>query len=89
MGPIDRMEFSAPRRGNRIVFTWSRPMDIAARFQPTPRSGVKAGAVIEARNAGGGGYGAPSERAPELLRADVVNGVVSAHAAEAIYGAPQ
>ena len=48
---------------------------------------VEAGAVIEARNAGGGGYGDPSRRASEVLRADVLNGVVSAGAAESLYGA--
>ncbi len=46
---------------------------------------VRAGSVIEARNAGGGGYGLPSERAPELVDADVLNGVVSESAARETY----
>ena len=48
---------------------------------------VKAGAIIEARNAGGGGYGPPERRAPELVRADLRNGIVSAEAAQELYGA--
>jgi N-methylhydantoinase B len=35
---------------------------------------------------GGGGYGPPRERNPELVRADVRNGYVSAMAARTIYG---
>jgi len=35
---------------------------------------------------GGGGYGDPSERAPELVLRDVVNGLVSAEEAQGSYG---
>ena len=35
---------------------------------------------------GGGGYGPPREREPELVRADVANGFVSPAAARDIYG---
>lgn len=35
---------------------------------------------------GGGGYGEPKERDPDLLRRDVLNGLVSAEAAEREYG---
>ena len=37
---------------------------------------------------GGGGYGPPSERDPELLRRDVENGYVTPDAASGIYGQP-
>jgi N-methylhydantoinase B len=35
---------------------------------------------------GGGGYGPPGERDPELVRTDVANGFVSAQAAREVYG---
>lgn len=35
---------------------------------------------------GGGGYGSPTERDPELVRVDVANGFVTAEAAATIYG---
>jgi N-methylhydantoinase B len=48
---------------------------------------VQAGAVIEARNAGGGGYGHPWKRGLDHVRADVLNGIVSASQAKEAYGA--
>jgi len=35
---------------------------------------------------GGGGFGDPRERDPEAVRADVRSGLVSAEAAESVYG---
>lgn len=35
---------------------------------------------------GGGGFGDPTERDPEMVRSDVLNGYVSAVAAESVYG---
>jgi N-methylhydantoinase B len=47
---------------------------------------VAAGDRIVSRPAGGGGYGPPHERDPELVRQDVLNGYVSREAAESVYG---
>jgi N-methylhydantoinase B len=44
------------------------------------------GDVLEMLTGGGGGYGDPFERAPEMVLQDVVNGKVSEHAAERDYG---
>jgi N-methylhydantoinase B len=45
-----------------------------------------AGAVLTIRGAGGGGFGAPSERDPERVRRDVLDGLVSPDRARAVYG---
>jgi N-methylhydantoinase B len=48
---------------------------------PVPR-----GSLLRLRTTGGGGWGDPFERDPELVRQDVVRGVVSEEAAERDYG---
>jgi N-methylhydantoinase B/oxoprolinase/acetone carboxylase alpha subunit len=55
---------------------------------PTKTSGLwlQAGDVIEVATAGGGGYGDPFAREPELVAADVRDGLVSAAAAALEYG---
>jgi hypothetical protein len=55
---------------------------------PTKTSGLwlRAGDVIAVETAGGGGYGDPFEREPELVAADVRDGLVSAAAAAREYG---
>lgn len=47
---------------------------------------VEAGDIIVSRPAGGGGYGDPFARDPELVAADVLNEYVSREAAEQLYG---
>jgi N-methylhydantoinase B len=47
---------------------------------------LKQGARIIAETGGGGGYGEPIEREPELVRDDVMNGYVSVAAARQDYG---
>jgi hypothetical protein len=47
---------------------------------------MPAGTVLRIRTGGGGGYGDPLERDPELVRRDVVEGWVSPEAARAEYG---
>ncbi|MDQ0286309.1 N-methylhydantoinase B [Desulfofundulus luciae] len=47
---------------------------------------VPAGTTIILQTAGGGGYGHPLERNPELVRQDVLEGLVSRRAAEEVYG---
>ena len=42
--------------------------------------------VVVARTAGGGGYGAPHEREPELVAADVADGFLSTTVARDVYG---
>jgi N-methylhydantoinase B len=48
---------------------------------PVPR-----GSLLRLRTTGGGGWGDPFERDPELVRQDVVRGLVSEEAAERDYG---
>jgi N-methylhydantoinase B len=47
---------------------------------------LEAGDVISVRTCGGGGYGPPEERDPELVRRDVREGKVSAERARDVYG---
>jgi N-methylhydantoinase B len=47
---------------------------------------LEAGDVISVRTCGGGGYGPPAERDPELVRRDVREGKVSAERARDVYG---
>ena len=57
----------------------------------TKFSGVvlRQGDQVVIRTAGGGGYGPPAERLPELVREDVEDGVVGAEVAERVYGCEQ
>ena len=47
---------------------------------------VPEGGLISHQTAGGGGYGDPRERDPDLIRADVLNGYTSPGAAREAYG---
>jgi N-methylhydantoinase B len=47
---------------------------------------LKAGDIIRFERSGGAGFGAPAERAPEAVRADVRNGYISAEVAAKDYG---
>ena len=47
---------------------------------------LEAGDVISVRTCGGGGYGPPEERDPELVRRDVREGKLSADRARSVYG---
>jgi N-methylhydantoinase B len=47
---------------------------------------VQAGELVSYRTCGGGGYGPPHERDPELVLRDVVDGKVSVERARAVYG---
>jgi N-methylhydantoinase B/oxoprolinase/acetone carboxylase alpha subunit len=46
----------------------------------------KKGDVVYMKMASGGGYGEPLERDPQLVLADVVDGLVSERAAQEVYG---
>ena len=55
--------------------------------QPVGLDGViRTGDVVYVRGMGGGGYGPPSRRDPDALRADVRDGFVSPEQAQAMYG---
>ena len=47
---------------------------------------IPRGTVVENTTTGGGGYGDPLEREPERVATDVVEGYVTAAAAESEYG---
>lgn len=47
---------------------------------------LRRGDVVRTMTGGGGGFGPPGERDPELVRADVRDGHVSREAAQALYG---
>ncbi|MGW0518866.1 hydantoinase B/oxoprolinase family protein [Crossiella sp. NPDC003009] len=47
---------------------------------------LRAGDVVRCVTGGGGGFGDPGKRAPEAVRADVLDGHLSAEHAQAVYG---
>lgn len=47
---------------------------------------LRRGDVIRTMTGGGGGFGDPGERDPELVRTDVRDGHVSPEAAREVYG---
>jgi len=55
-------------------------------FTKTAPCMIKAGDVLSARSAGGGGFGNPMERDPSKVLIDVINGYVSLESAERDYG---
>jgi N-methylhydantoinase B len=72
-----RNEVTVERQaGTYISPHWSKDEDIR----------VVAGDLVTVRTPGGGGYGDPHERDPELVRRDVVRGYYPSEDAEAHYG---
>jgi N-methylhydantoinase B len=68
--------------------TTHRRRDVAGRLHPLPAFGLvelQDGERIVSVTAGGGGYGPPSERSPELVAADVVEGWVTPERARSVY----
>ena len=47
---------------------------------------IHEGQTLQYWSTGGGGYGPPTERVPELVVEDVLDGRVSVEAAEQVYG---
>jgi N-methylhydantoinase B len=47
---------------------------------------LDAGSVVDLLTGGGGGFGEPTERDPDRVRADVIDGYVTEEAAERDYG---
>lgn len=73
-----------PGAGNvlRVRAPGAPPVDVPANDAVT----LAARSIVEARNAGGGGFGDPREREPELVLLDVRNGLVSRDEARDVYG---
>ena len=86
LGMGNRMEF--PARGQfgggagtlRVHAVDGQPVHAKGRIDVAP------GARITVTEAGGGGYGDPRQRARDAVRADVLDGFVSADAAHTVYG---
>jgi N-methylhydantoinase B len=57
------------------------------RLEWFPAIELRGGDEVVIRVPGGGGFGAPREREPDLVRRDVVDGFVSEAAARSVYGA--
>jgi N-methylhydantoinase B len=69
---------------SRAVINPGRPdEEVLGAIETRP---LTAGSVIRFERSGGGGFGPPTERAPEAVREDVQNGYVSPEAAREIYG---
>jgi len=66
--------------------TWIIRGDEEIRVKPHRLEEVKTGDIVVKRSSGGGGVGDPRERDPELVRKDVLNGIVSPDAARTVYG---
>ncbi len=62
------------------------PGEAMRRLAPNTTSRFGAGTVIEADNAGGGGFGPPHRRAAETVRDDARNGFVSLETAAEVFG---
>ena len=63
--------------------------ELEGQIEPMPaktRTYLGTGDVLRTIQTGGGGYGDPLDRAPELVASDVRNGLVSHRAAEQVYG---
>ena len=71
--------------GNAITLRYPNGETRSAKTKEIIR-GIPPGTVFHQLAGGGGGYGEPRERAPELVAADVRNGVVSVEAAREDYG---
>ena len=79
--------FFGGKPGSRNSITLTQPDGSERR----PKSkeivrGIAPGTVFSQKAGGGGGYGDPLERAPELVHEDVRNGLVSVAAARSEYG---
>ena len=68
----------------------SQPYQASVDGRPLPGMNddvpLPAGTLLRLRTTGGGGWGDPFEREPELVLADVVRGIVSVESAERDYG---
>ncbi len=77
--PAPGLEGGQPGRPGEVFINGER----ITRFRPIE---FKPGDVCVLRVPGGGGFGDPHQREPELVRRDVELGLISADAARAVYG---
>lgn len=82
--PTDGVAGGGSPRSSRVVINPQRPD--AEELGPLETRQLKAGDVIRFERSGGGGYGKPSDRAPEAVEEDVRNGYVSPQSAATLYG---
>lgn len=64
-------------------------IDLSGARQDVPKTAaieLKAGEKLVSVSAGGGGYGSPLERDPDLVREDVLEGLISRRRAREVYG---
>jgi len=58
------------------------------RIEPRGRQTLLPGDILTLREAGGGGFGDPADRAPDQIRSDILHGFVSAQGEPPAHGAP-
>jgi N-methylhydantoinase B len=83
IAPVGTVGGGPGGKGALIVNPDSEARRLPTRYADYP---LKAGDVFELHTPGGGGFGDPHTRDPELVRADVVEGYVTVEAAERVYG---
>ncbi|KUO75166.1 MAG: hypothetical protein APF81_16195 [Desulfosporosinus sp. BRH_c37] len=72
--------------GSKGAFYLNPDTPEETRLKSKALSKLKLNDVVSARLPGGGGYGNPKERDPEMIKQDVINGKVSLTNAKEIYG---
>lgn len=86
-GMYDRVRNAAPGlAGGMPGAPGSVSSDANVEIEPKRIVALRSGTVVRLELPGGGGVGKPHERDPELVRADVENGYVTAAAARDLYG---
>jgi N-methylhydantoinase B len=80
------LQGGGPGATGRMVINLGRKTEWALPSGKNSNVRLKANDVLSIITPGGGGYGDPAERAPEMVLRDVVNGLVSPEEAERSYG---
>lgn len=84
---VDRTQYSAPGLlGGKEGAAGELILDNGSRPNPKSFIELKAGQAVHLNMPGGGGYGDPLRRDPELVLKDVISGYVTPEAAERDYG---
>jgi 5-oxoprolinase (ATP-hydrolysing)/N-methylhydantoinase B len=74
----------SPAGGEEVVSGYTEDGKLDINFKTFWK--VEAGSTVRLENAGGGGYGDPMERDPEMVLSDVLDGYISVDAARDVYG---